>query len=706
MRQLRATNTTYINSNDPASQLAPADGGDPNCAGRAPHCAAWPNLTALQAAGSSCPLKSVTGGAYVVGCFEHENEKGTTAAIVMNYEVPALDPMPLRILPDLAPDSGSNCDTLCSSEQVSFNLFATIEFTESAAPLAKEVSQLTGKEVPIVDAAPHIAGLQVLLRPGEGKLFVARQKLHTATGGARSGPPPLVVTLSPTTSTRPCTVAEIQQSSIPDAASWFRLRPKTNATVTSAEWPCGERCWFRRTEPKNGSRFEGPVGVQELPFCALAEAAPGSSITLVAEAWSDRKDLGDGSAAQLLASSDPLTFTFDDLGFAEQASFVNFSAKEKAPGWVTIHAQPADDRWYSMVKLIDWSGYEQTPGHSTTSLMDSALPTFSGNSGLLGDVYTTSEFTTPSVNVSYSRPGVRFVGLAYAYADYKPAWFSTGTQMHQQSWPRDRTTGKTFQPFAVITPWENGTVPPLPAGFDGPRIVTKPIPGDWRLALRVNSMTVFDGGVVYVRAVNGFASATGPDVVELDVPKGLRIIVPAGGGLTCCSGYYEVTDVSGLPGGGSVPQGYARLRLIKRPTYEWSYVNAAIELRVEVNASLSGKAFPQARIRAYTGAQNQQREDNWQPLALTVKVLLPVPVLPKRLHTSFCFAFPRQFVDDHARGLSSIRTWRDLGFTTVPGDGASYATPFAGGGATPGGTPKLPILAPAERSGEEWAGMK
>lgn len=93
MRQLRATNTTYINSNDPASQLAPADGGDPNCAGRAPHCAAWPSLAALQAAGSSCPLKGVTGGAYVVGCFEHETEKGTTAAIVMNYEVPALDPI-------------------------------------------------------------------------------------------------------------------------------------------------------------------------------------------------------------------------------------------------------------------------------------------------------------------------------------------------------------------------------------------------------------------------------------------------------------------------------------------------------------------------------------------------------------------------------------------------------------------------------------
>ena len=135
--------------------------------------------------------------------------------------------------------------------------------------------------------------------------------------------------------------------------------------------------------------------------------------------------------------------------------------------------------------------------------------------------------------------------------------------------------------------------------------------------------------------MNGFVSQTGPDVVELDVPTGLRIVVPAGGGLACCSGYRNVSDVSGLPGGGSVPQGYVRLRLIKEPTYEWSYVNAAIELRIEVDESLVGKAFPQSRIRAYSGAPNQQREDNWQPLAVTVKALEPVPVLPKRLQRPF-----------------------------------------------------------------------
>ena len=44
----------------------------------------------------------------------------------------------------------------------------------NACMQAREVSQVTGEDVMIVDAAPHIPGLQVLLRPGEGKLFVVR----------------------------------------------------------------------------------------------------------------------------------------------------------------------------------------------------------------------------------------------------------------------------------------------------------------------------------------------------------------------------------------------------------------------------------------------------------------------------------------------------------------------------------------------------
>ena len=76
LMELRSTNTTYINENDPDSQLSPADGGGPDCAGRAPHCAAWPAVSELHAAGI-CPLKHVSGGAFVLGCFSHQTETST-----------------------------------------------------------------------------------------------------------------------------------------------------------------------------------------------------------------------------------------------------------------------------------------------------------------------------------------------------------------------------------------------------------------------------------------------------------------------------------------------------------------------------------------------------------------------------------------------------------------------------------------------------
>ena len=48
------------------------------------------------------------------------------------------------------------------------------------------------------------------------------------------------------------------------------------------------------------------------------------------------------------------------------------------------------------------------------------------------------------------------------------------------------------------------------------------------------------------RVQNGGACA--PEVVELDVPTGLRIIVPPGYGQAGGAGYENVTDVSGTHG--------------------------------------------------------------------------------------------------------------------------------------------------------------
>jgi hypothetical protein len=181
------------------------------------------------------------------------------------------------------------------------------------------------------------------------------------------------------------------------------------------------------------------------------------------EAWSDRNDLGDGAKAAVLATSAPLTFTYDDKGFSSAASFVNFSAVETQFGSVTITAKAGNNLTSANAKLITWYGYLPTPTGG-----------FSLDTAILGDQYTTREYPTPEVNVSFSQPGVHYVGI---YAAWNGQYGeSSGTSIHMQAWPRDLKTGKLFRPFAIVTPFENGTVPALPANYDGPKIVTKPIP--------------------------------------------------------------------------------------------------------------------------------------------------------------------------------------------------------------------------------------
>jgi hypothetical protein len=533
--------------------------------------------------------------------------------------------------------------------------------------------------------------------------------------GVQLTPPLLVARLSYNTSVQHLAVVEINQTSVPPTAQWFRIR---NTTMLNEKYdrPCYpySQCWFYRTAPKDAKLHQAPLGIQQLAFNVLGNARPGASVKLVVEAWSDRTDLGDGSSASLMASSEPLTFTFDDHGFASQIHFGDFLATENTIGTVTIVAKPDDQSTYAMAKLITWYGYAltgRTVSDAKVSVAESEtsggsgprlLPAFSIDPNALGDQYTTREFSLPEINVSYSQPGVHFLGI---YSAWNGEYGVDGSCGSQPGWPRDLSTGKQFQPFAVITPWENGTVPSLPAAFDGPKLVTKPIPGNWRLALRSDRVTVFHGCVVYLRAINGPRFPNGgqwaPDVVELEIPQGLQLVLPS----TTCAidggvGYNNVSNVSsGHTGGGAVPLGYSRFRLNKHPKCEWSYINTDIELRFEVvNASLraGGGTFPHARIRAYSGVSNQQRSDNWQPLAITVKPVIPVAALPKRLHTSFCDTVSRPFVDDPVRGLSSVATWKALGFTTVPGNGASYASPPT----------YAPLIAPDNRSSVQWAGMK
>lgn len=430
-----------------------------------------------------------------------------------------------------------------------------------------------------------------------------------------------------------------------------------------------------------------------------------TSHSFVVDAWSDRSDLGDGATAKKLATSAPMIYTFDDRGFSRGLAFDQFKAIDVEPGWVSVTAQPTNATLYSDAKEVTWVGFG--PPAETGVEGSDALPVFTLNEGLSGlaDQYTTrSQPNGTSAFLSVSQPGVHFIGIygawngVYGFSYPKP---ENGVRTYN-SFPMvddDKTGGKTFQPMAIVTPWENGTVPKLPHNFAGPVHTTPPIPGDWRLALRVDKVTVFDGGSMALRCVYGPPSPNGGkfafQVVEMDVPKGLTIIrTSTGPG----PGSNNVTDVSALPGGGKVPAGYTRWRLSKPAGQEWSYENEAVVLSFAVgNKELAGKTFPKARIRGYSGSKNQQRSDNWQALAINVEALVPVPVLPKRLHTSYCWANPLQFLDDATH--SSVSTWKALGFNTVPTDGASYSTQ-----GVPGGTGGL--LSPANRTGKEWDDMR
>ena len=153
--------------------------------------------------------------------------------------------------------------------------------------------------------------------------------------------------------------------------------------------------------------------VAEIVPCNLSQAGGGRTVTMnsfIVEAWSDRNDLGDRSrvANKLLASSPSMTFTFDDQGFSHGLQFDQFSMRDGDPGQGTIYAHPTNDTLYGMAKLITWHGFLPIPGKSTPSR---GLPMFSLDVTLLASEYTTREFKQPQVNVSYSQPGVHFIGI-------------------------------------------------------------------------------------------------------------------------------------------------------------------------------------------------------------------------------------------------------------------------------------------------------
>ena len=488
------------------------------------------------------------------------------------------------------------------------------------------------------------------------------------------------VRLQSAQSTRPCAVVQIENSTVPPRTTWFRLRGVSPGwafpQVCSRSFSCGGKGvatqWFVRTHSQRTDQEHAFYGTDPTYLYEHLRTVN----TFVVEAWSDRNDLGDGAQAQLLAVSAPMTFTFDDGGFAKNLDLGEFTARSLGPGEVMISAHPVDNDALKQAELITWSGFEVS---GTTTAGNVTRPKFTFSEGLLFDNFTPRQYPATSdrfihINASFSQPGVYFIGMfavwngVYGYTSPAP---ENGVNAGQFPRVVDNATGSNImQPLAVVVPYENGSSPALPQGFIGPVHSTPAIPGDQRLALDTHAITVFDGASVWIRVVHNSVCGSAcvgpelaPQVIELEIPQGMRILPwMFGAAEGVASGFANVTDISKLPGGGAIPAGYYRIRLEKGATWQWGVYNKP-KLQFEVPSRMIGHSFPSARIRGYSSSAGQQRADNWQRLELTVAELKPVPVLPKRLHTAYCWS---------NAGMVAPKTWKALGFNSLPNSNRSY----------------------------------
>ena len=522
----------------------------------------------------------------------------------------------------------------------------------------------------------------------------------------------LVASLHPAQSDHVYTTLHIRGDTIPAGTRWFRLLVNSSLSTAVAEQ------WFMAggsTASVGTPGLSRVLAVDDTTFTfrplpysePIKTSRAEASVTL--EAWSGRGGLPDNQTADLLNSSLALRFVFDDNGWSSTLGFVNFSFSELQPGWITIAAVPNNLTAWARAKTVTWYGAVPTgisSGFTEDNLQSAVIHS---TRSIVGN--------HPALNRSYSRPGLYFVELYGAWnGEYD--WGEGGWQPDVQTgvktdsrFPLDRA-GK-FQPAAIVIPFENGTRPSLPQGFTGPVHIGSPIPGDFRLALNVEHVTVFSGGSLHLPCADAKTGSIVPLInplyAEFDVPRGLQLLNAS----DLCFPHdchpnpvHEVSHAEIVADGGRpVPAGYWRLR-ITRAAGQWSWLNQAIKLQVHVaDQALQGRTFPLARVRAYSSPADRRRPDNWQKLALTVVKLEPI-VPPRRLRTDFGWDYLREFPTDETRGLSSLKTWKALGFNTIPALGATNYVPPVNWPGWKSPDPGELLTLEQRASDPTWAGLR
>ena len=423
----------------------------------------------------------------------------------------------------------------------------------------------------------------------------------------------------------------------PPATSWWALVRVLNASGCIADQQAGP-WWYH--DPNFWFTSANTYGV--------ASATVGPYYYCV-QAWSQLPDEG----GALLATSNSVTVHFD---FTRQSLTATLSAVFATPGTVKVTAnyavapdwkgQPVPvstlEAWWNETKMFSFCNCFCKMDASGDYVLDAK-----GNQAFDADRNGYTHSPVPFVTASFSRPGVKFFSIQNMWnGEYGWSWPRQGLGLSSFS-PQPMTgpwPDGDFQPLAVILPYENGTMVPVPPAFRGPIVkADRPIPGDLRLPLLRDSLSVFNGSTTHFPLMEEYvthrdcndALSLCPSFIELNLPIGL---VPMCSLKLAASCRFDASAIACTPLPSPAPRGQRSCyRLTRRQGEQWSYENSVVDVSWLVQGgqgSVQYAAPLDAAIRVLLNAAAAARSDNWQMLSITVVKLNKLPT-PRRMTNSY-----------------------------------------------------------------------
>lgn len=500
---------------------------------------------------------------------------------------------------------------------------------------------------------------------------------------ARRGGDFVIETVLPANASHPSdkeyvAIGPTDQASLPAGTDYLRLvivDPGCGAAIPMPmEWmpvPSTQHMMF---SPVNYSSSWNAFGTTKtaLPGCPEFKG----NVTVKAEAWTARRLPQNDTAGSKVGESQLLEVHFDYSLTA--ATFDNFSVTATGEGEGDIEFSPAHSDDPTIKHATQLGGYffvrvwpcvdspsNKCPPTSTypggvaahTEARARGLPTFKADSFDGQQEQTAS----PKFRVAWSQPGTYYFGLsAWSGQTCHNVVQSPMDGVHTAVYPQ---VDGVFQPVAIIVPFENGTVIPVPKGFRGPIFHLPKITGNKRVALSKRNLTFFDGAHWYLPTELPISSAPSqcgygcvaapPAAVDVELPHGVTLDNTSG-------------TVRPLPMHASAilrAITHSRVRILCNETS----CSTALPLGVLVAPEVVGQTL-QVGFRALDQVHlndTHTEVDSWVRVSVCM-VERPNAKLPKSLSTGLTYGLSlAKWPTDTSRGVSPLDTYRRLGLNTV-----------------------------------------